>query len=51
MISALNPRIGINFTSFFQSLRDEVDSGDVFNGYSNHSFLPWPLALSPAIRA
>jgi len=32
MISALNPRIGINFTSFFQSLRDEVDSGDVFNG-------------------
>jgi len=32
LVSALNQRIAITFPSFFESLRDEVDSGDIFNG-------------------
>jgi phospholipid/cholesterol/gamma-HCH transport system permease protein len=32
LVSALNPQIGISFTSFFQSLRDDVESGDIFKG-------------------
>jgi phospholipid/cholesterol/gamma-HCH transport system permease protein len=32
LVSALNQRIAISFASFFQSLRQEVDPGDIFNG-------------------
>ena len=32
LVSSLNHQIAINFTSFFESLRDEVKSGDVFKG-------------------
>jgi phospholipid/cholesterol/gamma-HCH transport system permease protein len=32
IVSALNNRIAINFTSFFESLREEVEAGDIFNG-------------------
>jgi phospholipid/cholesterol/gamma-HCH transport system permease protein len=32
VVSALNQRIDVNFESFFHSLRDAVDAGDVFNG-------------------
>jgi phospholipid/cholesterol/gamma-HCH transport system permease protein len=32
LVSAFNHRIDINFTSFFESLREEVEAGDVFNG-------------------
>ena len=32
IVSALNQRIAINFASFFQSLRNDVEPGDVFNG-------------------
>lgn len=32
LVAALNNRIAINFASFFESLREEVERGDVFNG-------------------
>jgi len=32
LVSAMNQRIGINFSSFFESLRDEVEAGDIYNG-------------------
>ena len=32
LVSAFNQRIDIGFESFFHSLRDEVEMGDVFNG-------------------
>ena len=32
LVSAFNRRISISFDSFFHSLRDTVDPGDVFNG-------------------
>jgi phospholipid/cholesterol/gamma-HCH transport system permease protein len=32
LVSSLNNRIAVNFSSFFESLKDTVDTGDVFNG-------------------
>jgi len=32
LVSTFNNRIDINFSSFFESLRESVDTGDVFNG-------------------
>jgi phospholipid/cholesterol/gamma-HCH transport system permease protein len=32
VVCSLNPRIAISFASFFESLRQQLDTGDVFNG-------------------
>jgi phospholipid/cholesterol/gamma-HCH transport system permease protein len=32
LICDLNPKIAVNFTTFFQNLRDVVDVSDIFNG-------------------
>ena len=32
LVSSFNQQIGINFNGFFESLRDEVTTGDIFNG-------------------